>query len=73
MPRPLIRHTIVIWTEDDLDDEISLEDLGRDADQGGAYCASHVRVRVDDPLNDSHPPSDDFFDLENDGCDEEAA
>jgi hypothetical protein len=50
MPR-LYKATIVIWSEFN-PDGIELERLGREADQGEAYCSQWSTELVEDPMSD---------------------
>lgn len=59
MKRPLFKHTIVIWTE--TEGKGDLEDIAREADQGGAYCSTYDVKRVDVPENDPDWDGTEFF------------
>ncbi len=64
----LYKTTIVIWSEYDPLEEWggSLEDLGREATSGNAYCSKMETIRVDDPPGDPDWDGTEFF-----GCDED--
>lgn len=64
MPKSLNKHTIVIWSESELDAGWSLEDLGREADQGAAYCSSHKVEVIDSPTDDPDWDGTEFFGLD---------
>lgn len=70
--RPLFKHTIVIWAEEDFtaaegeepaghwtDDPIAI--LAQEARSGSALCASFSAERVEDPSSDPAFPDTDFF------------
>jgi hypothetical protein len=59
----LFRTTIVIWSEFD-GGEVELEDLARDATSGGSYCSKQDSVFIEDPYSDADPPSQEFFEME---------
>jgi len=59
MKRPLFKHTIVIWAEEESKGD--LEDIAREADQGGAYCSAYDVKRVDVPENDPDWDGTEFF------------
>ena len=61
--KPLHKTTVVIWSELDVAD-LDLLDLVCEVTEGGAYCAKHVTVRVEDPEHDGDWDGTDFFDEE---------
>ena len=69
MPKPLIKHTIVIWTEPD-ETTRDIELLAREAVSGGAYCSSHTQEKIDCPMSDDQAPSAEFFKIEEDELEE---
>ena len=70
MKKPLYKSTIVIWSEfDPSEGKRSLEDLGREADQGEAYCSKSESVLVEDPAADADWDGTEFFGVE-DGVDD---
>ena len=58
--RPLVKHTIVIWTELELEDG-EVDFLGQQAVNGEAHCASHEAKVVDDPTRDPDWDGTEFF------------
>ena len=63
--RPLIKHTIVIWTEPALQNA-ELVELAEQAIEGDAYCSKHVTGYTSDPETDPDWDGTEFF-----GVDEE--
>lgn len=63
--RPLLKHTIVIWSELELN-PVSIEDLASEATDGAAYCSVQRAQRIEDPSHDPDWDGTEFF-----GVDEE--
>lgn len=57
-PPPLHKHTIVIWSEHD---EVSLANLGQEAEDGMAYCSKFEVEKVEDPGSDPDWDGTEFF------------
>ena len=58
--RPLTKHTIVIWAEENLNAaEISF--LAQQAETGEAYCSKHEVQHVSDPEADPDWDGTEFF------------
>jgi len=68
--RALHKTTIVIWSREKTD-EMSGEDLARDADQGNSYCSVKNCVLVRKPDEDDDWDDTDFFDEDVDEAEEE--
>lgn len=68
--RALHKTTIVIWSEENTD-EISGEDLTRDADRGDAYCSVKNCVLVTKPDEDDDWDGTEFFDSDAEEDDED--
>ena len=61
--RPLIKTTIVIWSEPDYGtDNLEIDELAREAMVGDAYCSSQVSQLVEDPDQDPMWDGTEFFD-----------
>ena len=58
----LSKPALVIWSDYDPGrEDVDLEDLGREAMAGDAYCSSRITVRVDDPELDPDWDDNEFF------------
>lgn len=72
--KPLFKTTIIIWSEENTDN-VSAEELARDADNGDSYCSVKNCRRVDNPDEDEDWDDTDFFgddeEDEDDGEEEE--
>ena len=64
--RQLCKTTLVIWTEKVLPSDFSLEDLGREAERGCAYCSYWHSESVADPTTDKYWDGTEFFGAEED-------
>lgn len=58
--KPLWKHVIVIWAEEDLCG-LTLEELGYESDRGSAYCSVMTSGLVDDPEEDPSWDGTEFF------------
>ena len=58
--KALFKTTIVIWSEANTDN-ISAEELARDADNGDSYCSVKNCKRVENPDEDEDWDDTDFF------------
>lgn len=58
--KPLFKTTIVVWTKNDAT-PMNLEDLGREAIGGSAYCSKQSCIKVDDPSEDDDWDDTEFF------------
>lgn len=61
MSKQLYKTTIIIWSEDPIPDDVNLEYIGRQADQGDYYCSKLEMVPVADPLADQNWDGTEFF------------
>jgi len=68
--KPLYKTTVIIWSEYDTS-ETSLEDLGREATQGDAYCSKSTCDAVQNPKQDPDWDGTEFFDGPDDWMEEE--
>lgn len=59
---PLWKTTIIVWSEYYAGD-VELEDLGRGATSGDAYCSKQSSVRVEDPKTDPDWDGTEFFEV----------
>jgi len=61
---PLIKTTIVIWTDPAITDpnEFTIEELGREADIGSAYCSHVSHELINSPATDPYWDGTEFFD-----------
>lgn len=61
--RPLLKTTIVIWSEPDSGRQAwPAADLAHDADSGDSYCSTKKSEIVQDPSTDPHWDNNSFFD-----------
>ena len=60
MRTPLYKTTIVIWSEDSLQ-EVELEDAAHAATSGDAYCSRYRSEKVEDPWTDPDWDGTEFF------------
>lgn len=58
---PLHKTVIVIWTEHRPPDEMTLQDLAKEAEEGEGYCSHMETIRVEDPVSDTHWDGTEFF------------
>ena len=58
--RALVKHTIIIWSEPDLED-LSVEDIARQSTDGEAHCSSHTTQLIEDPTRDPDWEDTEFF------------
>lgn len=63
--RPLMKTTIIIWSEvDEGRDRMEIDALARDAVDGDSYCSERRSVTVEDPESDSDWDGTEFFGVE---------
>lgn len=63
--KPLYKHTIVIWAEEDLGGA-ELNQIAREASDGMAYCSQQTSVLINSPELDPDWESTEFFGEEDD-------
>lgn len=68
--RTLVKHTITIWTEVDLE-AAEIHVIAKNAVNGDAYCSDHTTVRVADPPSDPDWDGTEFFGGEDDEYEDE--
>jgi hypothetical protein len=61
--QPLWKTTIVIWSEQQPPDGISLEEIGREADEGSYYCSRQGSEIIDQPSRDPAWDGTGFFEV----------
>ena len=62
----LYKTTIVIWSEDPIPDDVGLEYIGREADQGSNYCSKLEVNLIEDPKADPDWDGTEFFGVDED-------
>lgn len=61
--RSLVKHTIVIWSEEDMQNE-DIATIAAEATSGDAYCVSHETEVVEDPTRDPDWDGPEFFGID---------